>query len=77
MDLGIAGRKALVMEASRGLGRAVAEALIREGVATAICARDKERLESTARAGGIPASDQTGYITGQAIACDGGLLQSI
>jgi len=49
MDLGIAGRKALVMGASRGLGRAVAEALIREGVATAICARDKERLESTAR----------------------------
>ncbi len=29
MDLGIAGRKALVMGASRGLGRAVAEALIK------------------------------------------------
>ncbi len=49
MDLGIAGRKALVMGASRGLGRAVAEALIKEGVATAICARDKERLELAAR----------------------------
>jgi 3-oxoacyl-[acyl-carrier protein] reductase len=46
MDLGIAGKKALVMGASRGLGRAVAEALIKEGVATAICARNKERLES-------------------------------
>lgn len=49
MDLGIAGRKALVMGASRGLGRAVAEALITEGVITAICARDKERLDSAAR----------------------------
>ena len=49
MDLGIAGRKALVMGASRGLGRAAAEALIREGVITAICARDKERLDSAAR----------------------------
>ncbi len=29
MDLGITGRKALVMGASRGLGRAVAEALIK------------------------------------------------
>jgi len=49
MDLGIAGRKALVMGASRGLGRAVAEALIGEGAITAICARDKERLDSAAR----------------------------
>jgi len=32
MDLGIAGKRALVMGASRGLGRAIAEAFIREGV---------------------------------------------
>jgi len=49
MDLGIGGKQALVMGASRGLGRAVAEAFIREGVITAICARDKARLESAAR----------------------------
>ena len=49
MDLGIAGNRALVMGASRGLGRAIAEAFIREGVITAICARDKARLDRTAR----------------------------
>jgi len=48
MDLGIEGRRALVMGASRGLGRAVAETLIDEGVITAICARNKDRLERTA-----------------------------
>lgn len=57
MDYRIKGRRALVMGASRGLGRAVAEALLAEGVATAICARDPARLERTAReigAVGIP-----------------------
>src|SRR5262245_16769141 len=49
MDLGIKGRRALVMGASRGLGRACAEALIAEGTVTAICARDKQRLDSAAR----------------------------
>src|SRR5258708_21978886 len=37
------------MGASRGLGRAVAEALLAEGVKTAICARDTVRLERTAK----------------------------
>ena len=32
MDLKIAGKRALVMGASRGLGRAVAEGLLAEGV---------------------------------------------
>lgn len=44
MDLGLKGKKALVMGASTGLGRGVAEALIAEGVQVAICARDEERL---------------------------------
>jgi 3-oxoacyl-[acyl-carrier protein] reductase len=49
MDLGIKGRRALVMGGSRGLGRAIAEALIVEGAVTAICARDKARLDRAAR----------------------------
>ena len=49
MDLGISGKRALVMGASRGLGRACAEALIAEGVTTAICARDKQRLDRAAQ----------------------------
>src|SRR5262245_27841746 len=49
MDLGIKGRRALVMGASRGLGRACAEVLIAEGAVTAICARDKSRLDRAAQ----------------------------
>jgi 3-oxoacyl-[acyl-carrier protein] reductase len=48
MDLGLRGRRALVMGASRGLGRACAEALAREGVAVTIVARDAERLAQAA-----------------------------
>ena len=48
MDLGIAGRKAIVCASSKGLGRACALALAREGVAVTINARDPEALEKTA-----------------------------
>jgi 3-oxoacyl-[acyl-carrier protein] reductase len=48
MDLGIAGRRALVLGASRGLGRACALALAREGVEVAIVARDRARVGAAA-----------------------------
>ena len=44
MDLGIAGRVALVTAASKGLGRASAVALAQEGAKVAICARGSEAL---------------------------------
>jgi 3-oxoacyl-[acyl-carrier protein] reductase len=44
MDLGIAGRKALVCASSRGLGRACAMALAREGCAVTINGREAPRL---------------------------------
>lgn len=44
MDLGIAGRVALVTGASRGLGFAAAQALAAEGCRVAISARDGDRL---------------------------------
>ncbi|NVO15665.1 MAG: SDR family oxidoreductase [Rhodoplanes sp.] len=56
MDLGIAGRKALLCGASRGLGKACAVALAREGVAVTIAARTRETLEQTAQ----EIRDQTG-----------------
>lgn len=44
MDLGIAGRKALLMGASRGLGKACAFALAKEGVEITIVARTRDVL---------------------------------
>ncbi len=48
MDMGIAGRTALVCAASKGLGRGCAEALAAEGVNLVIVARTAETLEATA-----------------------------
>jgi len=48
MDTGLKGRKALVCAASKGLGRACAMALAREGVAVTITARTAATLEQTA-----------------------------
>ncbi|MSQ40528.1 MAG: SDR family oxidoreductase [Dehalococcoidia bacterium] len=49
MDLGIRGRVAIVGGASRGLGRASAEALAQEGVSLMLCARTPESLEQAAK----------------------------
>ena len=48
MDLGISARNALVCGASKGLGRACAEALAREGVNVTVVARNAATLEATA-----------------------------
>jgi 3-oxoacyl-[acyl-carrier protein] reductase len=48
MELGIAGKKALVCAASKGLGKGCAVALAREGAELTILARGKETLEATA-----------------------------
>ncbi|SAL74066.1 short-chain dehydrogenase/reductase SDR [Caballeronia choica] len=48
MDMGIAGRTALVCAASKGLGRGCAEALAAEGVNLVIVARTQATLEATA-----------------------------
>jgi 3-oxoacyl-[acyl-carrier protein] reductase len=50
MDLGIAGRHAIVCASSRGLGRACARALAAEGVELVVNGRDAERLSATAEA---------------------------
>lgn len=48
MDLGIAGKWALVCGASKGLGRGCAEALVREGVNLVINAREPGALQQAA-----------------------------
>jgi 3-oxoacyl-[acyl-carrier protein] reductase len=48
VDLGIAGKVALVTAASKGLGRGSAMALAQEGCKVVICARGEEALAATA-----------------------------
>jgi 3-oxoacyl-[acyl-carrier protein] reductase len=48
MDLGIAGKWALVCAASKGLGKGCAAALVAEGVNVVITARGEEALQATA-----------------------------
>lgn len=48
MDLGLKGKRALVMAASRGLGYASARALAREGCDLVVCSRDQSRINDAA-----------------------------
>jgi 3-oxoacyl-[acyl-carrier protein] reductase len=67
MDLGIRGRKAIVCASSKGLGRACAFALAREGVALTLNARGAEALEATAAeiraATGVPVASVAADVT--------------
>jgi 3-oxoacyl-[acyl-carrier protein] reductase len=49
MDLGLGGRAAIVTGATRGIGRGVAEALVRVGAHVLLCARDGAALEVVAK----------------------------
>jgi 3-oxoacyl-[acyl-carrier protein] reductase len=49
MDLKLKGKRALVMGASTGLGKAIAETLVKEGAEVAICSRSLEKLKATAQ----------------------------
>lgn len=46
MDLGLAGKRALVTGSTKGLGRAIAETLLAEGASVAICSRTAEEVEA-------------------------------
>ena len=48
MDLGLDGRVALVLGASRGIGRGIAASLAREGARVAMASRTRETLEQAA-----------------------------
>lgn len=81
MDLGIAGRHALVCGSSQGLGYACAEALVREGVNVTLNGRHSDKLERAATAlrglGGevrTVVADQTTAEGRQAIITAGGDL---
>ena len=48
MDLGLKGKRAIVMAASRGLGYASALGLAREGCQLIICSRDQQKIDAAA-----------------------------
>jgi 3-oxoacyl-[acyl-carrier protein] reductase len=50
MDLGLQGRRALVMGGTKGLGRSIADALAEEGAHLVISGRDQGRLDEAAAA---------------------------
>jgi 3-oxoacyl-[acyl-carrier protein] reductase len=67
MDLGLAGRRAIVTGGSKGLGLAIAAELLAEGAAVAICSRHAAELDDAAAALAKQAGDSAQIV---ALACD-------
>ncbi|MGH3394709.1 MAG: SDR family oxidoreductase [Streptosporangiaceae bacterium] len=68
MDLGLAGRRAIVTGGSKGLGKAIAAELLAEGAAVSICSRNAAELDETAALLKEQAGDQAAPV--YAMACD-------
>ncbi len=64
MDLGLAGKKALIMASSKGLGKAVALELAREGAKVLICGRNEADLIKTKEEIEAHSSSKVHYVVG-------------
>jgi 3-oxoacyl-[acyl-carrier protein] reductase len=68
MDLGLAGKVALVTGASKGIGRGIAAELVAEGARVAISSHSRERVEATAaEIGATPFVHDTGDLDHAAV----------
>jgi NAD(P)-dependent dehydrogenase (short-subunit alcohol dehydrogenase family) len=80
MDLGIAGKKALVSGSTAGIGLAVATGLAREGAEVVVNGRSRERVEAAAAAvrAAVPSAQVTGVAAdlGNAAGCEA-LLRAV
>jgi len=70
MDLGLAGKKALVTGSTKGIGRAVVETLLAEGASVALCARSEEGVNAA-----ISELGEHGTVCGSAV--DAGDMESL
>ena len=86
MELGLQGKRAIVIGGSRGIGKAIAREFAREGVDLAIVARSKDQLTATAKEleketgrrvialpGDVTSREQVDSIVTQAVESLGGL----
>ena len=72
MDLGLAGKKALITGSTKGIGRAVAETLLAEGASVAICARTQDDVDRA-----VEELSSAGTVVGSAVdAADADALTS-
>ncbi len=70
MDLGLAGKRALVTGSTKGIGRAIAETLLAEGASVAICSRTPDEVEAA-----VAEMSGAGQCIGAAV--DAGDLESL
>jgi NAD(P)-dependent dehydrogenase (short-subunit alcohol dehydrogenase family) len=70
MDLGLAGKKALVTGSTKGIGRAIAETLLAEGASVAICARSEDGVSAA-----LAEMAELGTVCGSAV--DAGDMDSL
>ncbi|UIJ73140.1 SDR family oxidoreductase [Aurantimonas sp. HBX-1] len=70
MDLGLTGKRALVLASSRGLGLGIAEALAAEGANVLLCGRSGDKLAANCDAINARGAGKADYVTADLAAPD-------